>query len=445
MNTIGRFRFSAKVAKALAVMLLAVLALIALAAACGGDEEEATPTPSASPAATVTGSPSPAASPGAIGPGVTDTEIILGHYTPLTGLYGAVFKGLADALDAYFKYVNEEQNGVCGRKIVIKRYDDGSSEDGALAAARKLVEQDRVFAVVLGMFDAPVIYLNEQGVPHLLSGNVSERYAAEPLKYPWMTQGTPSFRTVAWNMAEWIMEEHPGKKVAVLWPNSDDGREGLEGLTEALDPNVNQLVANESVEATAVDIRAQMQRLKNSGAEVLALFTSISQTAQALKMASRLDWHPALPAHYGNADSILFQYAAPEEVEGLVTFHAFKMPDWTDDPAVAEHHRILAQYGGPTPGIFTIYIQVAGEIIVESLNRCCDNLTRECVMKANRSFHNWRSELLYPHPDVVLNTSETDMRFLQGGPAMHVVLVDGKPEWQVYREEPYFFYLPGEE
>jgi branched-chain amino acid transport system substrate-binding protein len=442
MNAIRRIRFPAQAALAFAVVLLAALTLIVLAVACGGDEEEG-PTPEATPTAAETGSPTPAATPGTISPGVTDSEIILGAYMPLTGLEGAAVRILDDSARAYFRYVNEELGGVCGRKIVLETLDDGDSEDGALAAARRLVEEKEVFAVVVSARYAAMDYLNEQGVPHLVSINVSEVFSGDPSKYRWVTQGTPSYRSVAWNIAEWITDEHPGKKVAALWPNDENGREGLAALQEALDPSVNELVADDSIELTAVDIRPQVLRLKNSGAEVLVLFTSIAQTAQALKMANRLDWHPALPAHYGNADPVLFSYVAPEEVEGLITFHAFKMPDWTDDPAVAEHHRILGQYGGPAPGIFTIFVQVAGEIIVESLNRCCDDLTRECVMEANRSFRNWRSELLYP--EMYCNTSETDLRFLQGGPAMQVVLEDGKPKWEVYREEPYFFFLEGEE
>jgi len=440
MRAMQQPRFPAKAALALAVVLLAALVLIPLAA-CGDEEEGGTP--GATPTAAATETATPAANPGASTPGVTDSEIIIGGYLPLTGITGPVYKMLGDAARAYVSYVNEELGGVCGRTVVLKMYDDRDSEDGGLEAARRLVEEDKVFAVALSTRYAAMDYLNEEGVPHLCSMNVSEKFSRDPQKYRWVTQGIPSYRTVAWNMAEWISEEHPGKKVAALWPNDENGREGLAGLQDALDPSINELVADESVELTAIDVRPQMLRLKNSGAEVLAIFTNIAQTAQALKMAERLDWHPALPAFYGNADALLFQYVSPEAAEGLITFHAFKMPDWTDDPAVAEHHRILAQYGGPTPGIFTIFIQIMGEIIVESLNRCCDNLTRECVMDANRSFRNWRSELLYP--GMYLNTSETDLRFLQGGPGMQVVLEDGKPKWEVYREEPYYFFLEGEE
>jgi branched-chain amino acid transport system substrate-binding protein len=441
-----RIRFPGKAG--FAVILLAAVALLPLAVACGGEEKEGTATPKATATAAATGTakPTAAASPGAVGPGVTDTEIILGRYTPLTGTAGAVYGILDRAMRAYFEYVNEEKGGVCGRKIVLKTYDDGGTEEGALEAVRKLVEEDKVFAIVTSGLTpsyAAMDYLNEKGVPDLSSSAVADTFSLNPEKYRWLTIGTPSATTVGHNIAQYITEELPGKKVAVLWPNDETGRNGLAGLKAGLDPNINEVIADESIELTAIDIRAQVLRLKNSGAEVLALFTAIPQTAQALKQASRLDWRPALPAHYGNADSILFNYVTPEEVEGLITFHAFKMPDWTDDPAVAEHHRVMAQYGGPTPGIFTIYIQVAGEIIVESLNRSCDNLTREAVMKANRSFSHWRSELLYP--GCYVNTSDTDLRYLQGGPAMIVVLEDGKPVWKVYREKPYDFFLPGEE
>jgi len=76
----------------LAVLFLACLAVIPLAAACGGEEKEATPTPGATPTATVTGTATPAATgtPVVEGPGITDTEIILGADCPLSGASAAV-------------------------------------------------------------------------------------------------------------------------------------------------------------------------------------------------------------------------------------------------------------------------------------------------------------------------------------------------------------------
>ncbi|MGQ9572256.1 MAG: ABC transporter substrate-binding protein [Dehalococcoidia bacterium] len=439
MKIIRRICFSARTTIGLAVVLLAALILSALAVACGDDEEEpGTPSTSPTPAATGT----PPASPTAFGPGVTDTEIILGHHNSLSGPLGAVYKVVTDSFLAYIDYANQELGGACGRKIVIKVADDKNTEVGALEAVRKLVEQDKVLAIVdsLGNQVASAEYLTEKGVPNLLTYDVRNEVASRPDKYPWTTQMVPSTYTVGQNMALYIQEELPGKKVAVLYSNNETGLEGLQGVKDGLEGSTSEVVGEQSVELLAIDLRAQVSRLKESGAEVLCLFPTITQTIQAIKQADRLGWEPALIAHYAMADPIVFLYAPGDVLEDMVTFHAFKMHDWTDDPAVAKHAEIMRDYGGPEPGIFTILSQVAGEIIVETLNRTCDNLTREGVMQANLSFDHWRSDLLYPHDDVYLSTSQTDRRFLQGGPAMIVVVEDGKPKWQVYREEPFMFY-----
>jgi len=447
MNIMLRIRFAGKAAIALAVVLLAALALIPLAAACGDDEEESA-TPEATPTAAATETATPAATPGAFGPGVTDTEIILGQHNSLSGPLGAVYKVVSDSFQAYIDYVNEEEGGACGRKIVIKLEDDKNTEVGALEAVRKLVEQDQVLAIVdsLGNQVASSEYLTEKGVPNLLTYDVRNEVAGDPEKYPWTTQMVPSTYTVGQNMALYITEELPGKKAGVLYTNNETGKEGLQGVKDGLEGSTSEVVGEQPVEELDIDLRAEVSRLKETGAEVVCLFPSITQTIQAIKMADRLGWKPEWVAHYAMADPIIFLYAPGDLLEGMVTFHAFKMHTWTDDPAVARHYEIMQEYGGPDPGIFTILSQVAAEIIQETLNRTCDNLTREGVMEANLSFDHWRSELLYPHEDVYLSTSQTDRRFLQGGPAMIVVVgEDGQPRWEVYREEPFMFYEEWEE
>ena len=61
---------------------------------------------------------------------------------------GAVYATIPQAVSTYFKYINETEGGVCGRKIVYKVEDNLDDPARALEAARKLVEQDKVFAMV---------------------------------------------------------------------------------------------------------------------------------------------------------------------------------------------------------------------------------------------------------------------------------------------------------
>src|ERR1700682_6374778 len=78
-------------------------------------------------------------------PGITESQVVLGQ--------GAVFSGPAQELGiemrngalAYFNHINA-QGGVHGRKIVLKSVDDRYEPEGAAAATRKLIEEERVFA-----------------------------------------------------------------------------------------------------------------------------------------------------------------------------------------------------------------------------------------------------------------------------------------------------------
>jgi hypothetical protein len=81
-------------------------------------------------------------------------------------------------------------------------------------------------------------------------------------------------------------------------------------------------------------------------------------TAQAIKEADRRGWRPAWFMSYVNADDMLFQFVSPELLEGTISFQAFKLADWKDDPAVARHYELMRQYGGPAPANFTLYGQL---------------------------------------------------------------------------------------
>ncbi|GAF79653.1 unnamed protein product, partial [marine sediment metagenome] len=379
----------------LAILLLASLVIIPLTLACEGEEEEAaTPTP------TVTGAATPADTPTATaaGPGITDTEIILGQHAMLSGTFGAVYSMLPRTQQAYFKWVNETQGGVCGRDIVLKVEDNGGDPAKALEATRKLLEQEKVFAIFGAVGDHPhsgvQAYLNDLGVPDLFIIGGAHIWGANPEEFPWSVGGVPDYRTEGSFFGQYISENLPGKKVAVLWENQHLGWDGLEGVKAGLDPEKNELVTEQSYEATAISISSQVSNMKSAGAEVVVLYTTPGFTAQAIKHADRMGWHPQFLASYTNSDPILFQFVSAELAEGLISFNAFKMPGNTDDPAIAQHHEIMQNYGGPSPGVFTIFAQLTAEVMVEALSRTCDNLTRQGLMDAVESLRDYRSDLL---------------------------------------------------
>jgi len=412
---------------------LLLLAPVLLLAACnGGVDEEGTPEGTSTPAASATQAGTPAAanstpaSSSHVGPGVTDTEIIIGAHSPISGALGAVYAMIPKATGAYFDYVNDTQGGVCGRKIVYRVEDDNYDPAKGLEVTRKLVEQDKVLATIGNLGDLPHAsafdYLNDASVPDLLVSAGAHKYGSDPQGHPWTVQMIPDYRMEATFFGQYISDNLPGKKVAVLYENQDFGIDGLAGVKEGLDESKNQLVSEQPYEPTAIDIRSEITNLKNAGAEVVVLYTTPGFTAQAIRNADRLGWKPQFLASYVNSDDIMFQFVEPKLLDGMLTFQALKLAAWRDDSAVAKHYEIMSKYGGPAPSNFTVYAQALGELAVEVLSRACDNLTRPGLMDAIESVQGWKSELLVEGIDVTI--SDTDHAALEAGRMLRVV-VDG--------------------
>jgi hypothetical protein len=133
---------------------------------------------------------------------------------------------------------------------------------------------------------------------------------------------------------------------------------------------------------------------------------------------------------YINSDEMMFLFVSPELLEGAISFQALKLGTWTDDPAVAEHHRIMGEYGGPTPSNFSVYSQTIAELAVETLSRSCDNLTREGLMDSLESIKDFHSDLFLD--EVNVSFSETDHTGLQTGRMLRASVEDGKGKWEYF-------------
>ncbi|MGH3018522.1 MAG: ABC transporter substrate-binding protein, partial [Gaiellaceae bacterium] len=113
--------------------------------------------------------------PGALAadPGISSDEIVIGGTAPISGPESA-YAVVAQGAKAYFDYVNAN-GGVFGRDIRYVYLDDAYDPAQTVQQTRRLVEQERVFAIfnVVGTEHtlATRPYLNELGVPQLFVGS----------------------------------------------------------------------------------------------------------------------------------------------------------------------------------------------------------------------------------------------------------------------------------
>ncbi len=101
--------------------------------------------------------------------GVTPNAIVIGNITAENGVLGDAFAPSARGMRAWAQAVNAK-GGINGRQVVLKTCDDGEVRNKALECARRLVEQEKVFAIVAANTRAmggAAQYLNDAGVPVL--------------------------------------------------------------------------------------------------------------------------------------------------------------------------------------------------------------------------------------------------------------------------------------
>ncbi len=188
----------------------------------------------------------------AAAPGVTKTAIKLGGSYPFSGPASA-YASIASGVKARFAAENAK-GGVDGRKIEFVALDDGYEPQRAVTNARRLVEQEKVFALfnTLGTPNNLAIwdYLNQQKVPQLYVATGASAFGADVGAHPFTTGWQPDYVSEAKAYAEFLKAEKPKAKVAVLFQNDGFGKDLLGGFEKAIEGSDIKIVARESYEVT---------------------------------------------------------------------------------------------------------------------------------------------------------------------------------------------------
>jgi hypothetical protein len=349
--------------------------------------------------------------------------------------YGAV----TQAILSYFAAVNREEDGVCGRDLVLVAKDDEYNPEIALAKTKELVEQDGVLAVIGALGTTPHIgvadYLNDpnadgdksDGIPDLF---VSTGYAGwgDVARWPWTVGFIPDYQTDARILTRYINDTYPGKRIGVLYQNDDFGSDYL---TQAKATIVDQalLVSEQPYDPAGPEIAPFVTNFISAGAEVILLATPPEVSARAIAAAHRQGYLPQFVLSYVNSHTHLATLigggSGPDqlatglgELNGAVsTNYLLSAIEDEESPAIIEHTRIMQTYNGPAVSTLSVYAQSLAETVVEVLRHSCHNPTRPGLLDAAHSLRGFHPSLLWPGIDV--NLGPQDHRAIQ---AMQVVI-----------------------
>jgi branched-chain amino acid transport system substrate-binding protein len=357
-------------------------------------------------------------------PGISATAIVIGGTSPLTGP-AASYASVARGAKAYFEFVNAA-GGVGKRKIDYRIVDDAYNPANTVQAVRRLVEQDKVFAVfnTLGTEANLAVrdYLNQVKVPQLFVASGATTWGRDAAKYPWTIGFQPSYAAEGLVYGQYIARTKKKARVADLFQNDDYGKDLLSSLKLGLGRSGSKVVAAEPYQVTSSDIGSQIAKLKASGANVLCIFATPTFAIQSYVFANRLGWKPLVINNAVSGTSNIMVLASEggknKLVEGTITTTVLKDPTdprWNKDPGMKQYRTLLARYAkaaNPNDAYHVYGMAVAYET-VGLFRRLGANPTRVALMARARSISSAKNPFLLP--GVYVKTGRGDNFPIQQG------------------------------
>ncbi|MDA0273357.1 MAG: ABC transporter substrate-binding protein [Proteobacteria bacterium] len=290
--------------------LLLLISLLVLAG-CGGDGSQEN------------GSGTDADTPGAASAntqGVSDSEIILGTHTDLSGPVAIWGVGSINGARMRFEEANEA-GGVQGRQIRFVVEDTQYQIPRAIQAANKLINRDKVFAMVLALGtptnNAVLTQQLKAGIPHMfpLTG---ARSMVEPYHELKFAQRGIYYDEIRAGV-KYFLEEMGKERPCVIYQDTDYGQEILEGAEDQLKEMGRELVGVSAHKPTESEFTASIIRLRNAQCDVVFMGTIHRDTILILETARKMNFDVVF---VGN-NAAYGQVIAEQESGSGEGYHAF--------------------------------------------------------------------------------------------------------------------------
>jgi len=317
-------------------------------------------------------------------PGVTDTEILLGSSLALGG--HASFLGIQTLHGAlsYLNHINE-QGGIHGRKIKVIAYDDGYDPPRCVANTRKLINEDKIFALFCYVgtpTSVKIIPLVEKAKIPLLGLFTGANALRQPFKRYIINVRAPYYQETC-AVVKHLIEDLGIKKVAVFYQDDAYGLDGLEGTRLGLKKYGLAPVATGTYIRGTVDVEDGLDKIIPSGAEAVIMIGTYDPCAKFIKLAKLKGFNPVFHnVSFVGADELAKKLG--KEGEGVIITQVVPPPEERVLlPAAKDYARLLAKY---YPQCMPTFVGFEGfvnaKILVEGLRRAGRELSREGFIDA---------------------------------------------------------------
>jgi len=317
-------------------------------------------------------------------PGVTDTEVVVGLTTPLSGP-AAAWGNTAVAMESWIRYVND-QGGINGRKIKVELKDDGYNPGRAVANLKEM--KDSVFMNV-GLLGSAVLNAAKDDVAEykLLTINpygnpaIWAKQPKDKLRYVFVNY--PDYSDEGEFLVKQSVDRLGVKKVAVFYQNDDYGKGGLEGVNRGIKGlgSKGSLAGAVPYELTDRELGTHALKLKESAADAVIIYSTITHGANIVKEMAKAGYRPKIVASFPLGDYTIMYRLLGDLWEGA---HFAGLNAAAADPAGKAIVDILTKYEPKLVGKENTALSGAVAIIIalEGLKKAGRNLSRDGYVEA---------------------------------------------------------------
>ena len=310
--------------------------------------------------------------------GLTDTTIKVGVMGPFSGNASSYSKTQI-GLMAYFKHIND-QGGINGRKFEIVQEDTACAPAKGIAAAKKLVHQDKVFYLhgnsCSGVAMAVKPTVAPTGIPWIIAHAVNPKITMPVNEKKSIFHGVPAGPAYGSTMGKFVMSKPGVKRIAMVTHTNDWAKAYCDPAIEVIKASGGEIIETLALERGQTDATAQVLKLKKAKPDFILGCLYEAETVIFLRDAKKYGVRiPVMGTAGTDLENTLERLGDPDAVKDYYVLHAFV--DKVDGPKMKKWNDIILKYyPNETITGFSAVSMASGVAAVKALKAAGRDLTR---------------------------------------------------------------------
>ncbi|HEV2158784.1 ABC transporter substrate-binding protein [Bradyrhizobium sp.] len=315
--------------------------------------------------------------------GVSDDAILFGQAAALEGPSSALGQRMRQGIVAAFTEINEK-GGVYGRKLHLISRDDGYDPDRSVAQTLRLIEDDKVFALI-GAVGTPtaiatIPITSVRNVPFI--GPFSGAEFLRDLELANVVNIRASYGAEAEAWVKHLTEDRGFTRIGIFYQDDSFGRDGLAGVKRALAKRGLELAAEGTFERNTRAVAAAWRMIKRAEPEAIVMVGTYGPCAEFIKLAHRSGARPTFVNISFVGANALARELGPEG-EGVIVSQVVPFP-WDRSQQLVADYQAAQEAIDPTltPDFVSLEGYLSGRLAAAALVKAGPQPTRASLLRA---------------------------------------------------------------